>query len=88
MNKRLKKLDWEKRFDRLFSQFDPVIDWKTNQPLIKSFIRQTLTNEKLEIGNKFWEWFYDEKKYRYESVEEAIERITGVKDPETKGVIK
>lgn len=33
------------------------------------------------VGKEFWRWFY--KNSNHETIEDAIERITGVKDPKS-----
>lgn len=51
---------------------------------VAEIIDLVVYNRKMEIeevGKEFWKWFYDAK---YEVIEEAIERITGVTDPKIK----
>ena len=59
---------WEKIFD--------CFDLGANKWQVKDFIRDLLAQQKKEIGKEFKKWFHSKNA---EDIEDAIERITGVK---------
>lgn len=69
------RYDWSEEWNRKHQEqeYDKAVAKYSTQ------IASELQHQREEIGKEFWEWYYEDE--TDELIEDAIVRITGLKDP-------